>query len=106
MGRAVVNVLTNAIQSIDCDGGEVRVLAEAQGQDLAIGVADNGRGIAPERMGRLFERFGTFGKEGGTGLGLSYCKQVVDAHGGTIDVQSAPGQGTNVLIRLPNCVVS
>ena len=106
MGRAVVNVLHNAIQSIDHDDGEVRVLASAERGELSIGVADNGRGIAPENIGKIFERFGSFGKEGGTGLGLSYCKQVVDAHGGTIDVKSESGKGTVVNIRIPNCIVT
>ena len=105
MERAVVNILNNAIQSIDHDDGEIRVLANAERGELSIGVADNGKGIPSENLGRIFERFGSFGKEGGTGLGLSYCKQVVDAHGGTIEVKSEEGKGTQVSIRIPNCIV-
>nr|HPQ81011.1 HAMP domain-containing sensor histidine kinase [bacterium] len=105
MGRAMVNVLQNAIQSIEHDDGEIKVLARAVRGELSIGVEDNGKGIPAEKMTKIFERFSTFGKEKGTGLGLSYCKQVIDAHGGTIDVKSECGKGTFVNIRIPNCIV-
>ena len=69
-------------------------------------VADTGEGIAPEHLPHLFERFyrvessRSRGK-GGTGLGLAICREIVRAHGGSITVESAVGQGAAVTLRLP-----
>ena len=68
-------------------------------------IIDNGAGICVSDISRIFEEFYTKGKIGGTGLGLAYCKQVVEAHGGTIEVQSEVGKGSTFTIRIPNCVV-
>ena len=69
-------------------------------------VADNGRGIAPESLAQIFERFHRADASrsrhtGGAGLGLAIVKQTVEAHGGTIAVASEVGQGTTFTVRLP-----
>ena len=68
--------------------------------------ADSGPGISPEDLPRIFERFyradpARAGTTGGTGLGLAICKAIVDAHGGSIEVTSPPGQGTTFALRIP-----
>ncbi|MFH1830521.1 MAG: hybrid sensor histidine kinase/response regulator, partial [Pseudomonadota bacterium] len=75
------------------------------GGDLVISVVDNGKGISSEDLSHVFDSFFTKGKKGGTGLGLAYCKQVVEAHGGSIDVESEVGKGTMFTIRMPGCVI-
>ena len=68
--------------------------------EVVIAVADTGRGISHEERGRIFEPF--FSKKpGGTGLGLTIARRIVDAHGGHIDLESTPGQGTRFTIALP-----
>ena len=75
-------------------------LAPADLGEVALIVADNGCGIAPGDVGRVFDRlFST--KPGGSGLGLSLCKRIVSNHGGTIGIDSRPGQGTRVIMRFP-----
>ncbi|MFA5812282.1 MAG: sensor histidine kinase, partial [bacterium] len=106
IGRVLVNLVNNSMQAIADSGGEIDIIsAEPEGNDLLLCVADNGKGIEPEHLSRIFDSFFTSGKKGGTGLGLAYCKQVVEAHGGTIDVESEVGKGTKFTIRIPSCVV-
>src|SRR5216110_695784 len=71
-------------------------------QRVRLTVADTGPGIAPEIREKIFEPFFTTKPAGeGTGLGLSLCRGIIEEHGGTIGVESEPGQGTTFLIRLP-----
>ncbi|MFH1769281.1 MAG: hybrid sensor histidine kinase/response regulator [Parcubacteria group bacterium] len=118
MERVLVNLVNNAVQAIDGKKGEVVVKAEVdqvyptqppltkgRSGDLVISVVDNGKGISAEDLSHVFDSFFTKGKKGGTGLGLAYCKQVVEAHGGSIDVESEAGKGTKFTIRIPGCVV-
>ncbi len=106
MERVFVNLADNAIQACD-RGGSVTIEASAERDtSLVIRVSDDGRGIAPEYRQRIFDSFFTKNKKGGTGLGLSYCKQVVEAHGGTIEVMSEVGSGSTFTIRIPDCIVS
>jgi signal transduction histidine kinase len=101
-----VNLVKNSIQAMNNSGGEVSLSARAtQSKDLIIEVIDNGQGMNPEDVPHIFDSFYTKGKKSGTGLGLAYCKQVVDAHGGTIDVESQLGRGTTFVIKMPDCVV-
>jgi signal transduction histidine kinase len=65
-----------------------------------IEIEDNGCGMTEEQRQRLFEPFFTT-KEKGVGLGMSIVHRIIDAHGGTIDVESAPGSGTTFIISLP-----
>ena len=66
-----------------------------------IEVEDTGRGIAPEEMDRIFEPFFSTKGTRGTGLGLAVTWGIVEGHGGSIDVESEPGQGTRFTVRLP-----
>jgi two-component system sensor histidine kinase HydH len=98
--QVLVNLLLNAIDALP-RGGEVVVTVE-QSQDgpIAVSVRDNGPGIAPGVRERLFQPF-VSGKADGVGLGLSICKRLVEAHGGSIDAEDAPGGGTVVRFTLP-----
>jgi two-component system, OmpR family, phosphate regulon sensor histidine kinase PhoR len=103
--QAVINLVDNAIKYSE-PGGTVRLFAARENGDLAICVVDDGVGIEPEHLPRLFERFYRVDKArsrklGGTGLGLSIVKHIVQAHGGRIDVASLPGEGSTFTIRLP-----
>jgi two-component system, NtrC family, sensor histidine kinase PilS len=97
--QVVWNLLKNAIQA-SSTGGVVRVCVGSEGTHSAIEVRDRGQGIDPEQMGHLFEMFYS-GRQGGVGLGLALVKQIVDAHGGTIHVDSSPDEGTRFRVVLP-----
>jgi two-component system OmpR family sensor kinase len=83
-------------------------LAEDPGDPdvVVLGVADEGPGMAPEDAQRVFERFyraesSRTRESGGTGLGLAIVASLVEAHGGTVEVRTAPGQGADFRVRLP-----
>jgi two-component system sensor histidine kinase FlrB len=99
LGGALVNLLENALQACDA-GGEVMLSASVVGRRLRIGVRDTGPGIAPEAQARIFEPFFTTRGQG-TGLGLAIALGVARAHGGTIEVSSKPGEGSEFLMLLP-----
>lgn len=103
--QAVINLVDNAIKYSDA-GRTVWMEAEAAGGELVIRIRDEGCGIAAEHLPRLFERFyrvdrARSRKLGGTGLGLSIVKHIVQAHRGTIGVESEPGVGSTFTMRLP-----
>ncbi len=103
--QAVINLVDNAIKYSE-DGKAVWLSADNDATGPAIRVRDEGCGIAAEHLPRLFERFYRVDKArsrvlGGTGLGLSIVKHIVQAHAGTIVVESTPGVGTTFTIRLP-----
>ncbi|MBL0207806.1 MAG: GHKL domain-containing protein [Propionivibrio sp.] len=100
---ALLNLLENALQA--CEGhqecvAEIRLGARAAGGSLRISVRDTGTGIAPEAQQRIFEPFFTTRGQG-TGLGLAIALGVARAHGGSIEVSSIPGQGTEFVMVLP-----
>jgi two-component system sensor histidine kinase FlrB len=99
LGGALVNLLENALQACDA-GGEVMLSVAMLGRRLRIGVRDTGPGIAPEAQARIFEPFFTTRGQG-TGLGLAIALGVARAHGGTIEVSSKPGEGSEFLMLLP-----
>lgn len=101
--RVLHNLLSNALAHTPA-GGEVQVEAAAEGGSLWVRVADTGSGIAPENLPHVFDRLyraDTSRSSGGSGLGLSICKSIVEAHRGTIAVMSEPGRGTAVTFTLP-----
>ena len=98
--QVVVNLVRNAAQASP-PGGEVDVIVESGPDGAAlIRVRDRGSGMAPDVVARLGEPFFTT-KERGSGLGLGISRRVVDEHGGTLAIESDPGQGTEVVVTLP-----
>jgi signal transduction histidine kinase len=103
--QVVVNLLANAVKFTP-DGGTVRLRAERENGEVRLAVQDTGIGIAPEDQERIFEEFqqATHQSEKsreGTGLGLSLSRRMVELHGGTISVESAPGKGSTFTVALP-----
>ncbi|HEU4382175.1 MAG TPA: ATP-binding protein [Anaeromyxobacteraceae bacterium] len=100
MRQVFWNLLANAAQAMDGSGGRIRVSCDAGAGGVRVEVADDGPGIDPSDLHRLFEPFFTT-KRDGTGLGLATVQRIVDAHGGTVAVESAPGRGAAFTVRLP-----
>lgn len=102
--QAVVNLVDNAIKYSEANR-EVQVEAERSGPEVIIRVRDQGSGIKPEHLPRLFERFyridhGRSRLSGGTGLGLAIVKHIAQAHGGRVTVESTPGKGSTFSLHL------
>src|SRR6266852_5060214 len=105
LGQILRNLLSNAIMHTP-RGGEINVRAYATDNEVRVSVYDNGEGIPAEHLPYLFERFYRVDPSraratGGTGLGLAIVKQMVQAHGGRIEVESYPGRGTCFTFTLP-----
>ena len=98
--RVIVNLLTNAVQAMP-DGGKLSVKGEKIDGNTSINVSDTGTGISEENMTKLFTPLFTT-KAKGTGLGLAVCKRIVDAHNGSINVESVEGEGTSFTINIPD----
>jgi two-component system sensor histidine kinase BaeS len=99
LSQVMVNLLTNALKATPA-GGSVRVEAGVAHGEVRISVADTGSGIRREDLPFVFERFYR-ASEGGLGIGLTIVKELVEAHGGTVEVQSEPGQGSTFTVSLP-----
>jgi nitrogen fixation/metabolism regulation signal transduction histidine kinase len=97
--QALVNLVRNGLDAT-AGGGRVLVGAAAEDSTTVITVADDGPGLTPEQRARLFLP-GFTTKPEGSGLGLVIVERIVNDHGGTIDVRTAPGQGTTFTLRLP-----
>jgi signal transduction histidine kinase/DNA-binding response OmpR family regulator/HAMP domain-containing protein len=99
--QILINLVSNAHQYTD-EGGTITVSADQDGPLLVLAVADTGRGITPDDIDRVFERFVRRDDGlGGTGLGLAIVKSLVELQGGSIDLASHPGEGTTFTVRLP-----
>lgn len=99
----LTNLISNALRYTD-SGGHIRVFAEQAGPYVQISVQDDGTGIPQEYQTRIFEKFIQVKgnrSAGGSGLGLSICKEIVQAHGGAIWVDSSPGRGSTFAFMLP-----
>ena len=99
-----INLVENSLRYTE--KGKILIRSKATDKDLTIEISDNGSGIAPEHLPRIFERFYVADKSrnrnsSGTGLGLSIVKHIVALHNGTIDVSSALGRGTTFTIVIP-----
>ena len=101
--QILVNLVTNAVDAVaQQPRGHLEVAAFLQGDRVAISVRDDGVGIAPEDAARIFEPFYTTkGRGKGTGLGLAICRELTNALGGRITVDSAPGRGSTFTVTLP-----
>ncbi|HET9684344.1 MAG TPA: PAS domain-containing sensor histidine kinase [Gemmatimonadaceae bacterium] len=104
--QVLSNVVGNALKFTP-DGGRVTIRVQRGGRGVIISVADTGEGIPPEQLPRIFDRFFQVASEGpngprhGAGLGLPIARGIVEAHGGSIRVESEPGSGSLVTIELP-----
>lgn len=100
--QVLLNLLTNAMEAIPEGGGNIRITTEALDNWAAVRVRDSGGGIEPENLNYIFEPFFTTKSAAkGTGLGLSVSHGIINKHGGRIEVESEPGQGTTFTVLLP-----
>jgi signal transduction histidine kinase len=101
--QVLTNLVTNALKF--SDKGKVTIEVRHDRERVLVAVRDQGPGIPASQVPRLFREFeqarGGTGAMRGTGLGLAICKQLVEAHGGTIGVESTPGAGSTFLVMLP-----
>jgi two-component system phosphate regulon sensor histidine kinase PhoR len=105
LALAFSNLVDNAIK-YGKEGGRITLFGRIDGDACLLEVADDGPGISPEHLPRIFERFyrvdkGRSRELGGTGLGLSITKHIVESHGGTLRVESRIGVGTRFILRFP-----
>ncbi|MDY7232978.1 sensor histidine kinase [Hyalangium rubrum] len=101
IGQVLLNLLVNAGQATNA-GGKVSLSTRQEGEGVFVQVRDTGAGMSPETMRKLFQPFFTTKAPGmGTGLGLAVVHGIVTAHGGRIDVQSRPGEGSCFTVYLP-----
>ncbi|MBI4493244.1 MAG: GAF domain-containing protein [Chloroflexi bacterium] len=106
VGRVIANLVSNAAKySPPGNAIVVRAAPGTEGRQVVVSVADRGVGIPPAELGRVFEKFYRVREQGervpGVGLGLALCKGIVQAHGGSIWVESVPGQGSTFRFSLP-----
>ncbi len=99
LNSAFLNVLVNAMDACE-KKGKIEVNVERKGKSVTVSFKDNGKGVSPEALDYIFEPFFTL-KDGGTGLGMSIVKRVVNSHGGKVEVRSEEGRGTLVNISIP-----
>jgi two-component system phosphate regulon sensor histidine kinase PhoR len=104
--QALINLVDNALKYSEQGGSVILAATPTEDGMLDLIVRDHGTGIGAEHLPRLFERFyrvdkGRSRKLGGTGLGLSIVKHIVQAHGGTVAVESTLGVGSTFRVRLP-----
>jgi signal transduction histidine kinase len=107
MLRLLQNLITNAVEATaPKEGGLIQVEAWVEEGRLFLLIKDNGPGLPDSVIERIFEPFSTYGKKGGTGLGMAIAKNVVEAHHGTITFKTARGEGTSFLIEVPQFVAT
>jgi len=104
--RVIQNLLGNALKYTPDGSGLIQLKLRPAGDRVRVIVSDNGPGIAPEHRQRIFEKFGQVGiredhKRYSTGLGLTFCKLAVEAHGGSIGVDGEAGKGSSFWFELP-----
>jgi two-component system, OmpR family, sensor histidine kinase BaeS len=98
--QVLTNLIANALR-YTTSGGSIRVSCASHGQLIEVTVSDTGRGIAPSDLPHIFERYTKSSDSRGSGLGLAIAKDLIEAHGGQISVQSVVNQGTTITFTLP-----
>ena len=102
---AFTNILFNALDAVSDPAvvdGKIQVCSRLDGKTVEVRVSDNGPGMTDEQTSRAFEPFFTTKPPGaGTGLGLWISHRIVEAHGGSVTIESPPGKGTTLKLRLP-----
>jgi len=102
ISQVLLNLFINALHAMS-EGGILRVTVKPEADAVVLIIADSGQGIPRENLGKIFTPFFTTKEVGkGTGLGLSVVHGIIEAHGGSIAVESEPGKGTTFTIRLPS----
>ena len=97
--RVLDNLIRNAVEAMP-EGGALSIEGRVDGDDYVLEVKDTGAGISGEGLSKLFTPYYST-KPDGMGLGLAFCKRAVEAHGGSINVESKVGEGTTFTIKLP-----
>ncbi|MDD5011069.1 MAG: ATP-binding protein [Phycisphaerae bacterium] len=97
--QVLLNLFINAQQAMP-DGGDLMVRTQKNGRNAVIIVSDTGKGIEPEKLDKIFDAYYST-KPGGSGLGLSTSRKIIDAHNGSIRVDSVPQKGSSFTIQLP-----
>lgn len=101
MQRVIINLLTNAIDACEREGGQVNAVVSRDDFGVTLSISDTGAGIPSHVLPRIFDAFYSTKGSRGTGLGLACCEKIVAQHGGRIDVQSESGQGAEFHVFLP-----
>jgi len=100
--QAFFAILVNAVEAISGQGEIIVKTSNPEKSSILISVSDNGSGIAPQDLSHIFEPFySTKHHTSGTGLGLAIVHGIIENHKGTINIESEPGKGTNMKIKLP-----
>jgi len=108
MQQVFMNLIINAREAMMPRGGYLTISAHEAKESVKIEISDSGTGITAENMQKIFQPFFTTKTQGsaaareGSGIGLLFCKEIVESHNGTIEVDSKPSQGTKFIITLPN----
>jgi signal transduction histidine kinase len=99
--QVLMNLILNAGHAMQEKGGTLKIAVTEEAECTRIEISDTGCGIAPEKLREIFTPFYTDGKKNGNGLGLAFCRKVIESHGGCISVDSQLDTGTHFKILLP-----
>jgi len=99
--RALLNLLLNACEAVPRESGKIEIDLRRKGESLEIRIEDNGPGIAEAVRDRLFEPFVSYGKENGTGMGLTVVQKILQDHGGDVAVEQTSLSGTTFRVNIP-----
>jgi signal transduction histidine kinase len=100
MQIAFLNIIINAVEAMEPGQGTLRLKTEREGKQCVVSIADNGAGIEPDALSKVFEPYFS-GKPNGTGLGLTHTYTIILTHKGSLSVESKVGQGTTFRVTLP-----
>ena len=98
--EVLTNLLNNAVSALS-DGGLIRLVLSREDDHAVLMVVDDGPGIPASELGTVFDRYRTGDSRQGSGIGLALSRELVEAHGGSIEIESVEGRGTTVRVRLP-----